>query len=126
MKRRAREISIKSCMDREEREVGVNSVGDGQDRGGWKIEEESQRIGNVVLNTRSCTGSVKASDEHRNSYYNKRKKMDKLDEKLGEANWTETAGANCENHHGWTSGKKLRAVKWNVGELAMNCPASDR
>ena len=28
----------------------MNSVGDGQDRSGWKIEE-SQRIGNVVLNT---------------------------------------------------------------------------
>lgn len=31
-------------------------------------------------------------------------------------------------NHGWTSGasgKKLRAVKWNVGELAMNCLASD-
>ena len=27
-----RKISIKSCMDREERDVGVNSVGDGQDR----------------------------------------------------------------------------------------------
>ena len=32
--------SIKSCMDREEREVGVNSVGDGQDR---EWVEESQR-----------------------------------------------------------------------------------
>ena len=29
---KSKEISIKSCMDREEREVGVNSVGDGQDR----------------------------------------------------------------------------------------------
>ena len=35
-------------MDSEEREVGVNSVGDGQDR---EWVEESQRIGNVVLNT---------------------------------------------------------------------------
>ena len=35
-----KEISIKSCMDREEREVGVNSVGDGQDR---EWVEESQR-----------------------------------------------------------------------------------
>ena len=38
-KLRARK-SVKSCMDREEREVGVNSVGDGQDR---EWVEESQR-----------------------------------------------------------------------------------
>ena len=38
------EISIKSCMDREEREVGVNSVGESRmdKTGRWKIEE-SQR-----------------------------------------------------------------------------------
>ena len=36
-------------MDSEEREVGVNSVGDGQDRE-W-VEEEVKGIGNVVLNT---------------------------------------------------------------------------
>ena len=35
-------------MDSEEREVGVNSVGDGQDRSGWK---KVKGIGNVVLNT---------------------------------------------------------------------------
>ena len=54
--------------------------------------------------------------------------MDKLDENWEEANWTETAGGGkLGENHGWTraSGKKLRAVKWNVGELAMNCPASD-
>ena len=65
----------------------------------------------------------------RNSYYNKRKKMDKLDENWEAANWARTAGGGKLNeNHGWTSGasgKKLRAVKWNVGELAMNCLASD-
>ena len=54
--------------------------------------------------------------------------MDKLGENWEEANWTRTAGRQIGRNHGWTSGasgKKLRAVKWNVGELAMNCPASD-
>lgn len=52
-----------------------------------------------------------------------------MDENQGAANWTETAGGGkLGENHGWTSGasgKKLRAVKWNVGELAMNCLASD-
>ena len=70
---------------------------------------------------------MKASDEHRNSYYNKRKKMDKLDE-TGGGKLDGNRGGKLGENHGWTSGasgKKLRAVKWNVGELAMNCPASD-
>ena len=46
-----KEISIKSCMDREEREVGVNSVGDGQDREWVEVKKKVKGIGNVVLNT---------------------------------------------------------------------------
>ena len=54
----------------------------------------------------------------RNSYYNKRKNSRQIERELGggklarpreEANWA---------NHGWTSrasGKRLRAVKWNVG-----------
>ena len=63
----------------------------------------------------------------RNSYYNKRKKMDKLDGTAGRQIEREPRGSKLGENHGWTSasGKKLRAVKWNVGELAMNCPASD-
>ena len=51
-----------------------------------------------------------------------------MNENWEAANWARTAGGGKLNeNHGWTSGasgKKLRAVKWNVGELAMNCPAS--
>lgn len=87
-------------------------------------------IGNVVSNTRKLHWiSESKMMNTRNSYYNKRKKMDKLDGNWEAANWTETAGGGkLGENHGWTSGascKKLRAVKWNVGELAMNCPASD-
>ncbi|EEQ47204.1 conserved hypothetical protein, partial [Candida albicans WO-1] len=84
-------------------------------------------IGNVVSNTRKSHWiSESKMMNTRNSYYNKRKKMD---ENWGAANWTETAGGGkLGENHGWTSGasgKKLRAVKWNVGESAMNCSASD-
>ena len=64
----------------------------------------------------------------RNSYYNKRKKMDKLDGNCGRQIEREPGGSKLGENHGWTSGasgKKLRAVKWNVGELAINCLASD-
>ena len=57
MKRRTRKSVLKSCMDSEEREVGVNSVGDGQDR---EWVEESQRDWKCSLKHGSCTGSVKA------------------------------------------------------------------
>ena len=46
-----RKSVLKSCMDREEREVGVNSVGESRmDKtgSGWK---KVKGIGNVVLNT---------------------------------------------------------------------------
>ena len=130
MKRRTRKSVLKSCMDREEREVGVNSVGESRmDKtgSGWK---KVKGIGNVVLNTRKLHWiSESKMMNTRNSYYNKRKKMDKLDENWEAANWARTAGGGKLNeNHGWTSGasgKKLRAVKWNVGELAMNCLASD-
>ena len=49
-------------MDSEEREVGVNSVGESRmDKtgSGWKIEE-SQRDWKCSLKHGSCTGSVKA------------------------------------------------------------------
>ena len=86
-------------------------------------------IGNVVLNTWKLHWiSESKMMNTRNSYYNKRKKMDKLNENWEAANWTETAGeANGREPRmdKRASGKKLRAVKWNVGELAMNCPASD-
>lgn len=52
MKRRTRKSVLKSCMDREEREVGVNSVGESRmDKtgSGWK---KVKGIGNVVSNTR--------------------------------------------------------------------------
>ena len=52
-----------------------------------------------------------------------------MGENWEEANWARTTGGGKLNeNHGWTSGasgKKLRVVKWNVGELAMNCRASD-
>ena len=86
-------------------------------------------IGNVVSNTWKLHWISESKMNTRNSYYNKRKKMDKLDENWEAANWARTAGEGKLNeNHGWTSGasgKKLRAVKWNVGELAMNCLASD-
>lgn len=92
---------------------------------GWKIEE-SQRDWKCSLKHVEAASKMMNT---RNIYYNKRKKMDKLGENWEEANWTETAGGGkLGENHGWTSGasgKKLRAVKWNVGELAMNCPASD-
>lgn len=94
---------------------------------GWK---KVKGIGNVVSNTRKLHWiSESKMMNTRNSYYNKRKKMDKLDENWEAANWARTTGGGkLSENHGWTSGasgKKLRAVKWNVGELAMNCPASD-
>ena len=46
----------------------------------------------------------------RNSYYNKRKKMDKLDENWGEANWTETGEAN------WA-----RTTDGQAGQVARSC-----
>ena len=86
-------------------------------------------IGNVVSNTWKLHWISESKMNTRNSYYNKRKKMDKLNENWEAANWARTAGEGKLNeNHGWTSGasgKKLRAVKWNVGELAMNCLASD-
>ena len=94
---------------------------------GWK---KVKGIGNVVSNTRKLHWiSESKMMNTRNSYYNKRKKMDKLDENWEAANWARTTGGGkLSENHGWTSGasgKKLRAVKWNVGELAMNCLASD-
>ena len=64
-------------MDREEREVGVNSVGDGQDRVGGRLKKKVKGIGNVVSNTRKLHWiSESKMMNTRNSYYNKRKKMD--------------------------------------------------
>ena len=53
--------------------------------------------------------------------------MDKLDENWEAANWTRTAGeANWARTTDGQAGQVARsAVKWNVGELAMNCLASD-
>ena len=57
---------------------------------GWK---KVKGIGNVVLNTWKLHWiSESKMMNTRNSYYNKRKKMDKLDENWEAANWTETAG----------------------------------
>lgn len=94
---------------------------------GWK---KVKGIGNVVLNTWKLHWiSESKMMNTRNSYYNKRKKMDKLDgNRGGRQIGRELGGGKLGENHGWTSGasgKKLRAVKWNVGELAMNCPASD-
>ena len=99
-------------------------------QGGGGRLKKVKGIGNVVSNTRKLHWiSESKMMNTRNSYYNKRKKMDKLDGNWEAANWTETAGGGkLGENHGWTSGascKKLRAVKWNVGELAMNCLASD-
>ena len=78
-------------MDREEREVGVNSVGESRmDKtgSGWK---KVKGIGNVVLNTWKLHWiSESKMMNTRNSYYNKRKKMDKLDENWEAANWART------------------------------------
>ena len=75
---------LKSCMDRDEREVGVNSVGESRmDKtgSGWK---KVKGIGNVVSNTRKLHWiSESKMMNTRNSYYNKRKKMDKLDGNRG-------------------------------------------
>ena len=63
-------------------------------------------IGNVVLNTWKLHWiSESKMMNTRNSYYNKRKKMDKLDENWEAANWTETAGGGKlgENHGCLTS-----------------------
>ena len=54
--------------------------------------------------------------------------MDKLTRTGRRQIGREPRGGKLGENHGWTSGasgKKLRAVKWNVGELAMNCLASD-
>ena len=51
-----------------------------------------------------------------------------MDENWGRQIGRKPRGGKLGENHGWTSGasgKKLRAVKWNVGELAMNCLASD-
>ena len=83
-------------------------------------------IGNVVSNTWKLHWiSESKMMNTRNSYYNKRKKMD---ENWGRQIGRKPRGGKLGENHGWTSGtsgKKLRAVKWNVGELAMNCLASD-
>ena len=110
-------------MDSEEREVGVNSVGDGQDR---EWVEESQRIGNVVNTWKLHWISESKMMNTRNSYYNKRKNSRQIGRELGGANWRTREEANwARTTDGQRQGKRLRAVKWNVGELAMNCPASD-
>ena len=111
MKRRARKSVLKAAW------IGKKGGGseqrwritDGQDRSGWK---KVKGIGNVVLNTRKLHWiSESKMMNTRNSYYNKRKKMDKLDEKLGEANWTETAGeAN------WA-----RITDGQAGQVARSC-----
>ena len=55
---------------------------------GWK---KVKGIGNVVSNTRKLHWiSESKMMNTRNSYYNKRKKMDKLDENWEEANWART------------------------------------
>ena len=46
----------------------------------------------------------------RNSYYNKRKKMDKLDENWEEANWTKLGEAN------WA-----RTTDGQAGQVARSC-----
>ena len=90
------------------------------------MKKKVKGIGNVVSNTRKLHWiSESKMMNTRNSYYNKRKKMD---ENWGRQIGRKPRGGKLGENHGWTngaSGKKLRAVKWNVGELAMNCPASD-
>ena len=47
-------------MDSEEREVGVNSVGDGQDREWVEAPRKSKGLEMLSQTHGSCTGSVKA------------------------------------------------------------------
>ena len=66
---------------------------------------------------------MKASDEHQEQLLQKEEDGRELGGgKLGE-NWEEANWARTTDGQG-ASGKKF-AVKWNVGELAMNCLASD-
>ena len=62
-------------------------------------------IGNVVSNTWKLHWISESKMNTRNSYYNKRKKMDKLDENWEAANWARTAGEGKlnENHGCLTS-----------------------
>ena len=75
---------------------------------GWK---KVKGIGNVVLNTWKLHWiSESKMMNTRNSYYNKRKKMDKLDENWEEANWTNHGEAN------WA-----RTTDGQAGQVARSC-----
>ena len=61
----------------------------------------------------------------RNSYYNKRKNSRQIGRELEAANWGELREEQIGRNHGWTSGasgKRLRAVKWNVLRAGNELP----
>ena len=85
---------------------------------GWK---KVKGIGNVVLNTWKLHWiSESKMMNTRNSYYNKRKKMDKLGENWEEANWTRTGrrqiGRKLRGEANWA-----RTTDGQAGQVARSC-----